>query len=544
MAEKLEPGINDLETTHPGVAAQWDKNKNPGLEPSTVLPGSGKHVWWLCTNGHSTEAEVRGRVKFGCGICGNRELLSGFNDLQTRFPEIAKEWDFSNNKGLLPSQLMYGAKQSANWVCERSHSWSASIGSRTSNLLGCPYCTNRRAWPGSNDLETLFPNLAAEYDSDKNHVSARDVIPHSPKRRFWLCGEGHSYEVAPVNRVHGSGCPYCAGKKVLLGFNDLQTTNPELSEEWDFARNQKSPTQVNAGSHKKTFWLCPEGHSYTAAIKDRSRGTGCNICSGRNVLAGYNDFASNAPGLAAEWDYTKNEGTLPTEITRWNESKFWWICDKGHSYEATPGNRFMGKGCAVCYNRQIQIGVNDLESQFPELILEWDYQKNHDLSPSQFVRGSAEKVWWHCPNGHSYKTSISNRAIVSVGCPDCANAGYSTVRAGILYYIHHPQLLASKVGITNQQNRHSRLEGFAKEGWEEIQKWEDPNGLIILEAETQILRWLRKDLGLLPFLSSKEVGKMGGWSETFATDGVLSKEVIEKIQAVMDSLRDQDSEAL
>lgn len=544
MGEKLEPGINDLETTYPAVSAQWDKAKNLDLQPSMVLPGSGKYVWWLCPKGHSTEAQIRGRVKFGCAVCGNRQVESGFNDLASRFPEIANEWDYSSNGGLLPTEVMFGARQNAHWVCSRGHKWISPITYRTSTDFGCPYCSNRKAWAGDNDLVALFPDLAKEFDENRNSVSASEVIPSSTKSYFWLCPLGHSYWASPSKRIEGVGCSVCSGTTMQAGINDLATTHPDLVSQWDFDQNTLQPSEVTAGSSKKVNWICPQGHSYLSPIKNRVKGSGCNICSGRYVLAGFNDLASYSPEIASQWDYSKNQGVLPTEITRWNESKYWWICDQGHSYEATPGNRFMGKNCAVCYNRQIQVGVNDFASQFPELLSEWDEAKNLPSIPSQFVRGSGEKVWWNCPNGHSYQTSISNRTIVGVGCPECANAGYSTVRAGILYYIHHPVMLASKVGITNLDNRHSRLEGFAKEGWELIQRWDDPNGMIVLETETQILRWLRKDLGLSPFLSAKEVGKLGGWSETFATDGVSSQVVIEKIRAVLKALRDQASKAL
>ena len=45
MANKLIPGVNDLETLYPEVAAQWDHEKNGDLKPSMLLPGSGKRVW-------------------------------------------------------------------------------------------------------------------------------------------------------------------------------------------------------------------------------------------------------------------------------------------------------------------------------------------------------------------------------------------------------------------------------------------------------------------------------------------------------------------
>jgi hypothetical protein len=72
-----------------------------------------------------------------------------------------------------------------------------------------------------------------------------------------------------------SDCPFCTGRKVLKGFNDLRTTFPLLSNEadgWD-------PSSVSHGSDQKRKWRCEYGHSWTAAISSRtSQFTGCPSC--------------------------------------------------------------------------------------------------------------------------------------------------------------------------------------------------------------------------------------------------------------------------
>lgn len=42
MADKLVRGKNDLSSLYPELAAEWDHEKNEGLDPDMVLPGSGK----------------------------------------------------------------------------------------------------------------------------------------------------------------------------------------------------------------------------------------------------------------------------------------------------------------------------------------------------------------------------------------------------------------------------------------------------------------------------------------------------------------------
>ena len=45
----------------------------------------------------------------------------------------------------------------------------------------------------------------------------------------------------------------------------------------------------------------------------------------------------------------------------------------------------------------------------PELLNEWDYEKNKGINPEEMFRGSEKRVWWRCKKGHSWKTLISDR---------------------------------------------------------------------------------------------------------------------------------------
>ena len=60
-----------------------------------------------------------------------------------------------------------------------------------------------------------------------------------------------------------------------------------------------------------------------------------------------------------------------------------------------------------------------LLEMYPEIIREWDYEKNSGLDPNEITSHSSQKVWWFCPNGHSYKSSISHK-VVGRGCPKCS----------------------------------------------------------------------------------------------------------------------------
>ena len=98
--------------------------------------------------------------------------------------------------------------------------------------------------------------------------------------------------------------------------------------------------------------------------------------------------------------------------------KLWWICDKGHEWEATVDNRNRGSGCPYCSGKQAIIGENDLFTTNPEFKNEWNYKKNINVDPKTIKSYSGKKVWWICDKGHEWESSVSNRN-QGTGCPVC-----------------------------------------------------------------------------------------------------------------------------
>ena len=127
--------------------------------------------------------------------------------------------------------------------------------------------------------------------------------------------------------------------------------------------------------------------------------------------------------LLDEWDTEKNVIT-PAEITAFNRNKVMWICPKGHSYDMAVYYRTAKKAkCPYCRGLRVLKGFNDLESQAPELMNEWDYERNaaNGIYPDQIHYGSDKFAWWICRKcGHKFEQRIENRTKLHQGCPDCA----------------------------------------------------------------------------------------------------------------------------
>lgn len=248
----------------------------------TVLKrASHRKISWVCPKGHTWQARVYS-VTGGCGCpyCAGFTPVPGETDLATTHPALAAEWSEENS--LTPAQVSHGSQKRVRWRCPNGHEYEAAVYARAAGC-GCPYCSGKKAMPGETDLATTHPALCAEWDREKNSISPRDVTAGSHRAIWWRCARGHSWQAAPYTRVGGAGCPYCANRKILPGFNDLATTHPALCREWDAERNGAlTPEQLSFGSNRRVWWRCGEGHVWRAAVfsRTRERSSGCPVCSG------------------------------------------------------------------------------------------------------------------------------------------------------------------------------------------------------------------------------------------------------------------------
>ena len=267
-------------------AALWHPERNGQLTPADISFGSRKRVWWRCERGHEWQAKVYSVVSDGCGCpyCAGKLPIPGETDLATTHPDIARLWH--NKNGPSPCQVSAGSQKKAWWLCPQGHAWEAAISSVALDGCSCPYCAGKRAIPGQTDLATIFPSIAQQWDSERNgQLTPREVLPSGHDKVWWLCEKGHSYQAVIFSRTreNGTGCPYCAGRKALPGFNDLQTLKPRIASEWYQPLNgDLLPSQVTLGSNKKVWWQCPDGHIWKAVIYSRTRakGAGCPVCQG------------------------------------------------------------------------------------------------------------------------------------------------------------------------------------------------------------------------------------------------------------------------
>ena len=132
-----------------------------------------------------------------------------------------------------------------------------------------------------NSLANYCPNIEEYWDYEKNGIIKPEQISHASEKKIYLkCSKGHSWITKAGDFVLRPYCPYCDGRKVWPGFNDLKTTNPEIAKEWNYEKNGNlNPTDVKAGSNRNVWWKCDNGHEWKASIQNRAkRKSICPIC--------------------------------------------------------------------------------------------------------------------------------------------------------------------------------------------------------------------------------------------------------------------------
>ncbi len=478
--KKVLKGFNDLLTVNPIVAKQWNYEKNNGLTPAEVTPNSNKKAWWKCGKGHEWQATISSRnAGRGCPICTSERNTSfpeyaimyyllkydldvihsyrekGYElDIYIPSRKIAIEydgglWHKNRTKNDLEKNFkckkdgikLYRIREglpplndsSVDYIVQKSQKdLEKALEVIFSEIIGVNIDIDlerdiiaienlREYTEKENSLLHSNPELSKEWNYEKNgNIKPEHFSANSGKKVWWRCSKGHEWQATISSRNAGHGCPYCAGKKVLKGFNDLLTVNPFVAKEWDYEKNDNlKPENFTANSNKRVWWKCSKGHEWLATIANRNDGYGCPYCSGRYAVKGEDDLLTVNPTLAKEWNYEKNGNLKPENFTEKSGQKVWWKCDKGHEWQSRIADRNRGRGCPYCSGRYTIKGENDLQTVNPVLAKEWNYEKNNGLTPADVMSNSGKKVWWKCSNGHEWQTTISHRTIGS-GCPYCA----------------------------------------------------------------------------------------------------------------------------
>ena len=122
--------------------------------------------------------------------------------------------------------------------------------------------------------------LLDEWDDARNLPLTPQTVTYGSRiAAWWRCRYGHSWSAAIYTRTEGAACPYCAGRRVLLGYNDLASVHPELVQQWDHQKNMPlQPEDISAGSQRIATLLMHPTDTTPDTLPLRSAAF-CSSCS-------------------------------------------------------------------------------------------------------------------------------------------------------------------------------------------------------------------------------------------------------------------------
>lgn len=214
-------GFNDLSTTHPEIASQWNFNRNKKMLPSMFSKGSDVKVWWQCEKDHEWEANISVRTSqnTGCPVCSNRQIITNHNGLDAVTPDIAAEWHPTKNGDLLSSDVSPSSNKKVWWQCEKGHEWEAYIYSRTN--AGCRKCTaslknSKGEAEVKHFLETLGFNVS---QSNYDLIDGYEIDLYIPEKNIAIEFNGlfwHTEDKGKDSKYHYNKWLLCQQKKIQL----------------------------------------------------------------------------------------------------------------------------------------------------------------------------------------------------------------------------------------------------------------------------------------------------------------------------------------
>lgn len=402
-------GYNDLATVWPNLAAQWHPTKNGALRPEDVCFTSSRKVWWLYeyddpkTKKHfefEWEAQINSRAKkngTNCPYLSSNAVYQGYNDLATTHPYLIPEFHTTKNGDITPYNIAANSSKKIWWILHYDDpitgkhfdfEWEASPSNRVKGR-NCPYLSNQKVWVGFNDLLTVNPELASEWDFDKNDVGPQDIVCGTEKTYYWRCKRGHSWKASPYNRHYNhSGCPIC--------FKEKRTSMPEqiiyyymkrvFPDAISGDRNVLEGKEIDVFIPSKNIGIEYDGRRWH---NDVSKTIEKDLIAKRKSIQMIHVREKGLPELKSDnaivilKDATKRERDMPEIIEK--------ICSIVGCQIDINIDRDMEELLSLI---DYQEKINSLEYIHPDLAKEWHPTKNGNLTPNNVTVGSQKKVWW------------------------------------------------------------------------------------------------------------------------------------------------------
>jgi len=403
---------------NPKLASEWHHVKNGELTPNDVKAHSGKKVWWLCSKGHEWLASVDSRSRgCGCPLCYYRsseiELLV-YSEMKYIFSNTKHRYKIQGMECDVYISEINLAIECDGWYWHKDRLQKDKDKNKKLEKIGIKIIRLREGKLrriNNDDIKYIYDSFNMDKVIKIIHKVIKSILNNDIDEAFKIRLKKYLKEKKLMNYEYFLILSDMLPSPLLE--NSLAYNKPNLVLEWHPIKNGKlTPWDVTTVSGKRVWWLCSKGHEWNTRISTRSSlNSGCPYCTHR-VVCEENCLAVVNPKLASEWHSIKNGKLTSHDVNSSASKKVWWICCKKHEWEATINGRASGKlGCPYCAGKKVCVD-NCLSTTHPELLLEWNYIKNKDITPNNITFGSNKKVWWVCKNNkkHEWQAEVNNRS--------------------------------------------------------------------------------------------------------------------------------------
>ena len=263
---------NNLAARFPQLAQEWHNEKNDGISPKQVTPGTHMNAWWRCSHGHEYAARVWDRAVRGascphCNPQSSRPEKRLFFELKSIFPDIIARHKIDGFEVdiFLPG-IMVAVEYDGSYY-HKNKVGKDRVKNRAVARRGVKLIRVREAPLKKIALDDIIVSLKEELGKGQIDALVAKILPYveiskvktkiksylkradfSNEREFLKFQSDHMFPKAPVSISH-----------------------PQVSALWHPTKNKTlSPDNFTYGSSEVVWWRCPEGHSFQARISDRS----------------------------------------------------------------------------------------------------------------------------------------------------------------------------------------------------------------------------------------------------------------------------------
>lgn len=213
----------------------------------------------------------------------------------------------------------------------------------------------------------------------------------------------------------------------------IENARQDLLDRWDYELNPKAPNNVGCTSVDYWYFKCPVGQHESTPYKltNVTRHVNSSVkCIKCNSFALWGIFNIGEDFLEKYWDYNKNKGIDPWELSYGSREEIYIFCQEKsyhESYKTKPSHFIAGFRCPYCSGAYIhkldsfgQWAIDNICNDFLEKY--WDYDKNK-IDPMTLAKQSKTKIYIKCLNKEyhgSYTTYPGDFIYDNNRCPFCS----------------------------------------------------------------------------------------------------------------------------